>query len=306
MHRLFSLSLLLAACCLIVVPTAGCGGKKGPPTIAELMARAKKNPKPEGRARDLATVAGIQIDSQDKAGAARTLAAAEAEIPADGQPLVCVPVLVRIAETYGELGQRNSGRKAMEKAAAMLETVDDPQGRSKLLAEVAVAQATLGDRKAARESLETASSLALNDVSERFRGKALAAVAMGYVDAELAKDAEAVIENLEGLAADLYDLRAKAEAYAAAAAVRASTGAKDAATELLAKAAEAAKAIDDLPANRAYALVAVAKALNASGDRAGALELLDDADKSASKIGDPAQQKDALKTVRQLQAKLKG
>ena len=65
------------------------------------------------------------------------------------------------------------------------------------------------------------------------------------------------------------------------------------------------EAINDLPANRAYALVAVAKALNASGDRAGALELLDDADKSASKIGDPAQQKDALKMVRQLQAKLK-
>ena len=306
MRRPLSPVLILLACCLLVVPATGCGSKPGPPTIGDLLARARKNPKPEGRARDLTIVAGIQADSPNKAGAARTLADAERAIPDDGQPLVCVPVLVQIAETYGEIGQRNSGRKAMEKAVVMLESVEDPQGRSKLLADVAVAQAALGDRTAARASLETATTLAVGEVPERFRGKALAAVAMGYVDAELAAEAETVIETLEGLAAGLEDLRPKAEAYAAAAAVRAATGGREAATGLLAKAAEAAKAIDDLPANRAYALLAVAKAVNASGDRAGALELLDDADKSASAIGDPAQQKDALKKVRQLQAKLKG
>ncbi len=306
MRRLLSWSLMIVVACLVVVPATGCGSKKGPATIAELLAKAKKNPKPEGRARDLTKVAGMQLNSKDKAGAARTLELALAEIPADGQPLVCVPVLVEIAQTYADIGQRSSAKKAVEVAATMAGGVEDPQGKAGLLAQVGIAKAAAGDKPGAKATLGEAAKLAMNDVPERFRGKALAAVAMGYVDAGLADAAKDVIGMLEGLAGGLEELRPKAEAFAAAAAVRAATSDKEAANKLLEQAAESAKAITDFPANRVYALVAVAKALVANGDVKGALTLLADAEKSASKVPDPEQQKDAIKTVRVLMAKLKG
>lgn len=301
---------VLLACCLVLAPPAGCGAKKEPKTIASLLAKAKKNPKPEGRARDLAKVAGMQVDVKDKKGAVRTLEEAVAEIPADGQPLVCVPVLVEIAETYAQLGQRTSAKKAVDSAIKMTGGLEDPLGRSQLLAQIGVVQGSkqggLGDSKAAEATLSEAAKLAGDDVAERFRGKALAAVAMGYADAGLADKAEGMIGTLEKLAADLEEKRSKAEAFAAAAAVRAATGDKKAAAKLLDQAASAAKGIDDLPANRVFALVAVAKALAANGDKKGATALLADAEKSAAKVPDPQMQKDALKAVRVLQAKLKG
>jgi len=305
MRRLLSWSLVVLVACAAVLPVAGCGSKKAPATIADLLAKAKANPKPEGRAKDLVKVAGMQISSQDKPGAGRTLELALAEIPADGQPLICVPVLVEIAQTYADMGQRSSGKKAVEAAAKMAGGVEDPQGKSGLLAQIGVAKASAGDKTGAKESLGEAAKLATTDVPERFRGKALAAVAMGYVDAGLADAANDVIGTLEELAGGLEELRPKAEAYAAAAAVRAATNDKEAAKKLLAQAAEAAKAINDFPANRVYALVAVAKALVANGDTKGALALLADADKTASKVPDPEQQKDAMKAVRMLMAKLK-
>ena len=51
--------------------------------------------------------------------------------------------------------------------------------------------------------------------------------------------------------------------------------------------------------------MAVAKAYRASGDVQGALTLLADAEKAASKVGDPQQQKDTLRAIRLLEAKLK-
>jgi hypothetical protein len=211
---------------------------------------------------------------------------------------------VEIAQTYADIGQRSSAKKAVEVAATMVGGVEDPQGKAGLLAQVGIAKAAAGDKPGAKATLGEAAKLAMNDVPERFRGKALAAVAMGYVDAGLADAAKDVIGTLEELAGGLEELRPKAEAFAAAAAVRAATSDKEAANKLLAQAAEAAKAINDFPANRVYALVAVAKALVANGDTKGALALLADADKTASKVPDPEQQKDAIKTVRMLMAKL--
>lgn len=297
----------LLGCGLLVIVVAGCGQKKSPPTIADLLARARAVKTPEGKARELAKVAAQQA-ATDKSGAAGTLGEALAAVPTDGQPLACVPVLVEIAATYCEVGQQAAAKKAVATALAMAKGLPDPLGRAQLLAQVGTVQgsreAGLGDPAAATETLAEAARVAGNDVAERFRGKALAAVATGYADAGLAAEAKDMIGTLEELARGLDDLRPKAEAFAAAAAVRAAAGEKEAATTLLDQAAKAARAIDDFPGNRAYALVAVAKAFRAAGDTAGAKALLAEAEKAASKVGDPQQQKDALRAIRTLQAKL--
>lgn len=303
-------SLVVLVCGLLVVgSSAGCGSsKKAPVTIAERLQQAKQNPTPEGRAGDLARVAALRAQAKDKKGAEQTLTEAVAEVPEGGQPLVCVPILLEIAEIYIDIGQKTPARKAVDKAATMASAVEDAKGRATLLAQIGVVQGAreggLGDAKAAKKSLDEAAKLATNDVSERFRGEALAAVAMGYADAGLAADAKEMIGTLEELAGGLTDLRPKAEAFAAAAAVRAAGGDKESAGKLLEQAAAAAKGITDFPSNRVYALVAVAKALVANGDTKGALTLLADAERTASKVPDPEQQKAAIKTVRVLQAKL--
>jgi len=300
--------MLLASCLALTVAASGCGSKKGPVTIAERLQQAKRLPTAEGRAGELARVAALRAKAKDKKGAEQTLGEAIAELPEAGQPLVCVPILLEIAEIYADIGQKTAGRKAVEAALKLAATMEDAKGRSSLLAQIGVVQGSrdggLGGAKAAKKSLDEAAQLAENDVAERFRGEALAAVAMGYADAGLAADAQEITGTLVELAEGLENLRTKAEAFAAAAAVRAAGGDKAAAAGLLEKAAVAAKGINDFPTNRVYALVAVAKALVANGDVKGALVLLADAEKSASKVADPEQQKAAIKTVRVLQAKL--
>jgi len=308
MLRSLPVPVMILACCLaLALPAAGCGTRKGPATIAERIQRAKQLPTPEGRAGELARIAAVRAKA-DRKGAEQTLGEAFAEVPTAGQPLVCVPILLEIAETYADIGQKASARKAVDAAGKMTATVEDPKSRSSLLAQIGVIQGSraggLGDARAAKKSLDEAAALATNDVAERFRGEALAAVAMGYADAGLAADATEMIGALEELAGGLEELRPKAEAFAAAAAVRAAGGDKQAARSLLDKAATAAKGINDFPTNRVYALVAVAKALVANGDMKGALALLTDAEKTASKVPDPEQQKAAIKTVRVLQARL--
>lgn len=308
MHRLVATALLLGCLGLLGTGVSGCGSKKSPPTIADMLARARKAKTPEAKARELARVA-VQQAGADKSGAAKTLAEALAAIPADGQPLASVPVLVEIATTYAAIGERASAQKAVAMAVEMSKRIaEDPLGQACLLAQIGTVQGSrengLGDRATAEATLAEASQIASTKVPERFRGKALAAVATGYSDAGLAAAAQDMIGTLEALARTLGDLRPKAEAFAAAAAVRAATGEKEAAKTLLDEASKAARAIDDFPANRSYALLAVAKASLAVGDAKAGKALLAEAEKAASKVGDPQQQKDALRAIRGLQAKL--
>ncbi len=303
-----SMLILLALGVAVVVPATGCGSKKRPMTVGKQIEKAKKLPTAEARAAELTKIAAMRADSKDKKGAEETLGEALAEVPEDGQPLVCVPVLLEIADTYIGIGQKTTARKAVDLAAKLAATMEDPKGKALMLSQIGALlgsrETGLSDSRAAQKLLDEAGKLAMNDVSERFRAEALAPVATGYADAGLASDAAKMIGTLEGLAEDLTDLRPKAEAFAAAAAVRAALGEKEAAAALLEKAGKAAKGISDFPANRVYALVAVAKALVANGDKKAALALLADADKSASKVPDPEAQKAAIKTVRVFQARL--
>lgn len=303
-----SLLVLLALGITIVMPAAGCGAKKRQLTVAQQIEKAKKEPTADARAAALAKIAAKRAAAKDKKGAEETLGDALAEVPEDGQPLVCVPLLLQIADTYIGIGQKTPARKAVETAAKMASTIEDPRSRAAMLSQVGVVlgnrETGIGDSRGAKKLLDEAAKLATEDVSERFRADALVPVATGYADAGLATDAAKVVVLLEELAGGLTDLRPKAEAFAAAAAVRAALGEKEAAAALLEKASAAAKEISDFPGNRVYALVAVAKGLVANGDPKAALALLNDADKWASKVPDPDLQKAALQTVRMFIARL--
>ena len=86
--------------------------------------------------------------------------------------------------------------------------------------------------------------------------------------------------------------------------MRFKSGEKARAAELLKEAATAAKRIDG-SANKTYALIAVANAMLAAGETKGAAALAAEAEKTAGKISDADQQKDAMQEVRTLEASLK-
>ncbi|MFM7205652.1 MAG: hypothetical protein ACKO4T_03135 [Planctomycetaceae bacterium] len=305
---LFAPCLVAAACGLVLIaPLAGCGGtkKKGGQTIAEQLARARTDKTPGGVARELAKVARAQLKSGDRTGAVKTLAEARATIADDADAAIFAPRLTDIATVYATTGERNSAREAIDTALAMAERLGDPVARVNVLAKIGTVYASkdagLGETSKAKGVLKQAADLAAGaDVSDRFRPQALAAVAIGYADANLAADAQTVIESLESLADGLQDLRPKAEALAAAATVRARSGASDRSAALLAEAAKAARTIEGA-ANKTFALLAVAKAMKAAGDPKGASGLVTEAEKSAARIGDPEQQKEALQEIRRQQ-----
>ena len=167
-------SLLIFLCCgLVACGWLGCSSqKKGPLTIADMLARARTAKSPEGKARELVKVA-VQQAATDKAGSASTLAEALSTLPPDGQPLACVPVLVDIATTYCDIGQRSAAQKAVTMAMTLTEQVTDPLGRTQLLAQIGTVQGSretgLGDVAAAKTTLAQASRMATADVAERFR-----------------------------------------------------------------------------------------------------------------------------------------
>jgi hypothetical protein len=140
----------IAVCLAGLMPLAGCGGsKKGPATIAERLQQARANPTAEGRAGDLARVAALRARAKDRKGAEQTLGDALAEVPEGGQPLVCVPILLEIAEVYADIGQKGSGRRVVDSAAKLAATVEDAKNRSSLSAQIGAMQGILGDPKAA-------------------------------------------------------------------------------------------------------------------------------------------------------------
>jgi len=314
MFRLLS-SFRPLACALVAVavllPAAGCGGKKKTKktmSIGEREKLAEQAPSPEAKAREYLEVVRLKLKSGDEKGAAETLGKARNCLPEGAAATSWGPRFVEIAELYVQIDKRAEARKTLGQAVEMAKQIEDPISRVRLLADAGgiygAKQGGLNEAKAAREQFEQAVTLAAG-VEGRFKAQALAAIAMGYAQAGLAKDAGKVVEELESSAKALTEPRPQAESLAAAASVRSQTGDKDAALALLKEAADAAKSIGEkgiAAENRTYALLAVANAYANAGDGKAAAALLKLAEKSAMQVPDPEAQKNAVEKVRQAQA----
>jgi hypothetical protein len=281
-------------------PAPETGPGDAPADAAAPAAEGDAAPK-EGDAAPAATDAPADAPAPDEP--AEPAPPAEPEVRID--PTLAGPVLVDIGSVYALAGERSTAKDVLAQARKLLNGIDDKIVKAGMLAEAGgiygAKTAGLSDASTARKVLAEAARTA-NEIEERFRPESLAAVAMGYVTAGLAKDAAATVAELEKLARGAEE-RPKVEGLAVAATVRGQTGDKEAAQALVAEAGEAAKAIERSE-NRAYALLSVARATSAIGDRKGAISLLKAAEKAAQKVGDPEAQKTALEKVRVLQAEV--
>jgi hypothetical protein len=292
------IALVLGAA--LLVPAAGCGGtkkktKKGGLTIAQQREKAEKESTPDRQAAAFLRIARKQLASGDKTGAKESAKTALEKLSAGGEASKVAPRMVEVAGFLAEAGDKKPAKAALDKAAELAATIDDPVRRASVLAEAGGVYGDkakgLGDSKAAKDTLAKATKAA-DDTDDRFRAEALAAVALGYTRSGLADAASDMVGRLEEAAKGLEEPRAKAEALAAAANVKAQTGKQAEAAALLDEAAKAAKSVERAE-SRAYALVAVATALDANGATKEALAILKEADKAANKVAEP----DAMKTI---------
>ena len=307
--------ILIVAIVAIALPTAGCGGKKkgkkGGLTIKQQLDKAEGESTPDRQAAALLKVARAQLAAGDKSGAKSSVTKAfdrVKEVKEDADANLFAPRLIETGELFVALGDKKQARKSLELAtdSATIGKIDDAVRRTKVLAD---AGAIYGDKvEGIGDSKLAKDTLAkaanvADGVEERFRAEALAAVALGYTRSGLAEAASDMVGKLEEAAKALEEPRAKAEALAAAANVKAQTGKKDEATELLQEAAASAKSVER-PESKAYALLAVALATDANGDTKQALTLLKEADKAANKVAEPDAMKMVVDKVRALTMKL--
>ncbi|NDC62487.1 MAG: hypothetical protein EBZ59_00515 [Planctomycetia bacterium] len=307
--RLFPRCRPLLAFLLIIalVPTSGgCGGatkkkgRKGGPTVKELKDNAKKETADDRKAAAWLRVARAQLKSGDKSGAKESAKTAYESVKGEGEANVFAPRLVDAAAFLAEVEDKKTARDALKKATDLAEAIEDPIRRARVLAD---AGGVYGDKTKGVGDAKVAKEIlakaseVAEGVEERFRAEALAAVALGYTRGGLGEAASDMVGKLEEAAKALEEPRAKAEALAAAANVKAQIGKKDEAAELLSEAGAAAKSVQRME-SKAYALLAVAVATTANGDHKKAVALLKEAEKAADKVAEPDAQKTIVDKVR--------
>lgn len=295
----------MAVCALVMVvlvPAAGCGGKKkkaGIP-IAKQKENANKESTPDRQVAALLKVARKQFALGDKAGAKDTIKEAFGKLTADGDMNLFAPRLVDSAAAFMLVADKKMARDALKLVTDNADKIEDASRKAKVLADAGALYGDkakgLGDPKQAKEWLAKATEVA-ESVEERFRAEALAAVALGYSNSGLSEEAAGMVKKLEDCAAALEEPRAKAEALAAAASVQARAGKKEEAAALLADASAAAKSVERTE-SKAYALLAVAEAMVLNGEMKTARSLLKDGEKAADKVSDAELRQMAMDKIR--------
>jgi tetratricopeptide (TPR) repeat protein len=301
-------TLLIAA---MLMPTAGCGGtkkkgRKGGLTVKEQLTRAEKETNPDRSAAAYLRVARSQMVAGDKTGAKDSARMAFDKLSGDGDAGLFAQRLLEVAACYVEMGDKKLARDAVKRSVELAGKVEDPVRKTKVLAD---AGGFSGDKlkglgdATAAKEMLAAAAAAAEAVEPRFQAEALAAVALGYARGGLAEAASEMVGKLEQAAKAIEEPRAKAEALAAAANVKAQGGKADEAKELLSQAAAAAKSVERSE-SRAYALLAVATASAAAGDTKAAVALLKEADKAADKVPEGDTKKTIVERVRAMQSTL--
>jgi hypothetical protein len=294
----------LLAVLVSLAPTAGCGSKKRkPPTIAELLDRARTAGSDEAQAKELTRVARLQLRSGNKSGASKTLSEARSKIspPKERKPKPA-PAADAAAPADGE--QKPEGEPAADAAApaegaapaaepGVEEAVADEPQRvinpvvvAPLLVEIAAVYSELGEKGAARDVIKQAIKLAA-EIPDDISRSALFSTAGGIYGVRQGGigDAAAARRELKK-ATDLaggVEERFRAQALAAAAMGYVTAGLAKEASDMVATLEESARSVDS-PRARAEALAAAGNVRAQSGDKEKATELLGEAASTAKGI----------------------
>jgi len=291
----------LLAVLMSLVPATGCGSRKSkPPTIAELLDRARAAGSDEAQAKELTRVARLQLRSGNKSGASKTLSEARSRLsPSKERKPRPAPAPAADAAADGE--QQPGGEPAAdgappaepappaeggEPAAEEPPRVINPVFAAPLLVEIAAIYSELGEKGAARDVIKQALKMAA-EIPDDISRSALFATAGGIYGVRQggigdAAAARRELKKATELAGGVEE-RFRAQALAAAAMGYVTAGLAKEASDMVAALEESARSVES-PRARAEALAAAGNVRAQSGDKEKATELLGEAASTAKGI----------------------
>jgi hypothetical protein len=292
-------AVLLLAVLMSLVPATGCGSRKSkPPTIAELLDRARAAGSDEAQAKELTRVARLQLRSGNKSGASKTLSEARSKLsPSKERKPRPAPAADAAADSEQQPGGEPAADGAPpaepappaeggEPAAEEPPRVINPVFAAPLLVEIAAIYSELGEKGAARDVIKQALKMAA-EIPDDISRSALFAIAGGIYGVRQggigdAAAARRELKKATELAGGVEE-RFRAQALAAAAMGYVTAGLAKEASDMVAALEESARSVES-PRARAEALAAAGNVRAQSGDKEKATELLGEAASTAKGI----------------------
>ena len=307
----------LLAMLMSLVPATGCGSRKRkPPTIAELLDRARAAGSEEAQAKELTRVARMQLRSGNKSGASKTLSearsklspakerkprpspTADAAAPADGAAAPGDDAAAPPADAAADGEQKEPAADGAppaepappaeggEPAAEETLRVVNPVFAAPLLVEIAAIYSEMGEKGAARDVIKQALKMAA-EIPDDISRSSLFAIAGGIYGVRQGGIGDAAAARRElrkatELAGGVEE-RFRAQALAAAAMGYVNAGLAKEASDMVAALEESARSVES-PRARAEALAAAGNVRAQSGDKEKASELLGEAASTAKGI----------------------
>lgn len=284
--------------------STGCGSddRSGGLSFAQRLAKAKKEPRPEVRAKEFMRIALAQAKADEPFAAEDSMELAKKTCREIEDPSAQTVAYSLLAEAHRRLENPTESARAANAALAAAGKVESVEIRARSLARVGRALGIAGSTDRAIDALKQAEQLAepLDDL--RGRTLVLVEIAASYRKIEQPSQADRVIAAAMELAKTIEDARQQCEALCKVAARQHAMRSKEtSATFDLALAA--ARRIED-PHSRAYALADLAEALSKAARHTKTHNVLDEAHRTAGKISDVGMQRQMLDRIRELKAKL--
>jgi hypothetical protein len=285
---------------------AGCGGTSKPAagerSFREQIAQAKQETDTELRARQLIKIGYQQGKAKDSAGADDTLRTARADCDSIADPAAKAGALALLAKAHHELGDGAAAKRAVDAAMEAAGKVKGSEDKAQSLARVASVQAAADSTAAALATLKSAESIAGKIDDPQGKTLSLCAIASAYHKIDKPAERNRMFGVVLDTAKASGDARKRSLAQAEVAAAQSESDEQTAA-KTFDVALESAGKIDD-PCSRAYALGDIAKKLSEAGFRAKAHDVLNRAERVATKVPQADMQGQALQYVRSLMGKL--
>jgi tetratricopeptide (TPR) repeat protein len=287
-----------AACLLSItlVSSYGCGGKdSGETTVREELAKAKNTSNPALRAKRLVAVASKQRDAGDASGAESSLKMALTSCDKIEDIDDRLKALNGVAEALAQTGDKTEAEAVLKQVKGEYPKIADGLSKVQIVTKMAeIYGRYLGKPRTAVRFLGDVASSAEAIPDAALRIEAMSGIAVAYHHFDATAEYEGQMQKTLDAARAVEDDRARTEGLLTVANGLSELKKDDQAKQLI---AEADKLIDTIaePHSRAYALVSLARAWDAAGEKASAKEAIsradDVADETDSSLRGPLKEK---------------
>jgi|GEM_PF-4433299 tetratricopeptide (TPR) repeat protein len=280
----FSNIITLVLVSLVAIGATGCGEKKTGQSLASQYEKALKISSPDAKASQLLKIGEQQVKASDSMGAQKSFIAAGVAAEQITLPRLRAETLSEIAKAEGRRGKGLRAEEMLDKARKAYNAIETVHDRIPAMANCAEVYALHLDEGAkGKGELLEAEDLVKKITEPQRKLQAISLIAAAYFKIEREEDGVRVLNEMTTAANAMPDARQKSDALIQVVGVLAAAKLKDKGKEVLATAIETIGTIEDVQ-SKAFALVGLAEAQAAIGDKGAARSTLDEASELAEKV----------------------